>query len=77
MTIYSARDADAARLARWYRRELPAAGWELVEMRDGERVRINGQHLLTGVLDERLVTVVVGRQDDLTTVTVLTSDEEP
>lgn len=77
MTIYSSRDADAARLARWYRRELPAAGWELVEMRDGERVRIDGQHLLTGVLDERLVTVVVGRQDELTTVTVLTSDEEP
>ncbi|MCB9623318.1 MAG: hypothetical protein H6723_08250 [Sandaracinus sp.] len=77
MTIYSRRGGDPARLAAWYRRELPRAGWDLVEMREGERVEIDGQHLLTGVRDERLVTVVVGRQDDLATVTVLTSDEEP
>jgi hypothetical protein len=32
---------------------------------------------VTGVMGERLVTVVVGGVDDLTTVTVLTSDEEP
>ena len=76
MTIYTT-EGDASRLASWYRRELPRAGWELVEMRPGERVQIDGQYLVTGVLEERLVTVVVGGQDELTTVTVLTSDEEP
>jgi hypothetical protein len=77
MSIYTSREKAASELARWYRGELPRAGWELVEMRDDERVVIDGQHLLTGVRDERLVTVVIGSQDDLSTVTVLTSDEEP
>jgi hypothetical protein len=77
MSIYTTRDGNAARLASWYRRELPRAGWGLVEMRPGERVEIDGQHLVTGVMGERLVTVVVGGVDDLTTVSVLTSDEEP
>lgn len=77
MTVYTTRDGNAGRLASWYRRELPRAGWGLVEMRPGERVQVDGQHLVTGVMGERLVTVVVGGVDDLTTVTVLTSDEEP
>lgn len=77
MTLYTTREGNAERLASWYRRELPRAGWGLVEMRPGERVQIDGQHLVTGVMGERLVTVVVGGVDDLTTVSVLTSDEEP
>ncbi|MBX3250766.1 MAG: hypothetical protein KF901_26540 [Myxococcales bacterium] len=77
MTLYTSTDRTADGLASWYRRALTDAGWRPLTARDGERVRIDGQHLVTATLGDRLVTLVVGELDGAATVTVLTSDEEP
>jgi len=70
----SAADTEAL-----YRSELmPGRGWAPVELRDGERVQVDGVFTSVWEKDERVVTLVFDESEQgETTTSVLTSDEEP
>lgn len=71
--------ASADEVEALYRTELmPARGWEPVQLRDGERVRVDGVYTSVWEKGERMVTLVFDETEQgETTTSVLTSDEEP
>ncbi len=62
-----------------YRTELmPERGWAQVQLRDGERVQVDGTYTSVWEKGERLVTLVFAESEQgETTTSILTSDEEP
>lgn len=74
MTIYTSTGEDVGAMASHYENSLPTEGWAIVEAQPGEQLSVNGTRIMTFQKDERLVTIAIHAEDDLTVSSVMMSD---